>query len=145
MWVYGALMIFGGVWDAAYSAQLRNVKAKICISVEEHTDETKLQLYRRCKEGSDGQIWLWEGKKLQNKLTGECIYVDAEGGYGHSPCSLPAHVKEKIKQSHNERLEFTRFGEQGLKNSKEKCFKFSRSGIRAIGNCTEDNEDPYYE
>jgi hypothetical protein len=145
MWMIWALIIFGGVWDAAYSAKLRNVNANICISLEQHTDETKLELYRRCKEGSDGQIWLWEGKKLKNKLTGECFYLDADGGYGRFPCSLPAHYKEKRKQSHNERLELTRFGEHGLKNSKEKCLKFSRSGIRALSNCTEDNEDPYYE
>jgi hypothetical protein len=145
MWVVGALIIFGGVWEAAYSAQLRNVKANICISVVRHTGETQLELNRRCREGSDGQIWLWEGKKLKNKLTGECIWVDADRGHGHSPCSLPEHFQEKMKQSHNERLEFTRFGEHGLKNSKEKCFKFSRSGLRALSNCTEDNEDPYYE
>jgi hypothetical protein len=147
MWMIWALVIFGGVWDAAYSAQLRNVMANICISVEEHTDETKLELFRRCREGSAGQIWLWEGKKLKNKLTGKCIKVDANDRFGHSTCSptFPAHYKEKMIQSFIERLEFTRFGEHGLKNCKEKCLKYSGSGMRVLSNCTEDNEDPYYE
>jgi hypothetical protein len=147
MWVVWALIIFGVVWDAADSAMLRYAKDNICISVvERQPSQNKVELYGRCQEGSDGQTWLWEGKKLKTKLTGQCIWVDADSGYAHpSVCTLPSHYNEKWKQSNKERLEFTRFGEHGLKNSKGKCLKFNSGGLRFVANCTEDKEDPYYE
>jgi hypothetical protein len=140
MWVVWALIILGGVLDAADSVMLRNAKDNLCISVE-HIDKGQLTHYRRCEEGSARQTWQWEGKRLKNKLAGECLRVMGDYSYDLFMCDLLA----KKKESNIESMEFTRFGAHGLKNSKEKCLKFSRGGLRLASNCTEDKEDPYYE
>jgi hypothetical protein len=139
MWVVWVLIIFGGVWDAADSATLRSAKDNICIGAQ-HTDQVKLYV-RQCVAGSDAQTWLWEGKMLKNKLTGKCLRVKGDDSYDSYMCALQGKQQKELNL---ERMEFTRFGEHGLKNSKEKCLKLL-GGPYLVGNCTEDKFDPYYE
>jgi hypothetical protein len=142
MWIVGALIILGGGWDAADCIMLRNAKYNTCVGVKR--SEKSLLEYSPCKEGRDWQLWLWEGKRLKNKWTGECFGVRKDHEYDQYPCSHSANAKEARKTWLNELTEWTRFGEHGLKNSKEKCLKFASNGVK-FGNCTEDQDDPYYE
>jgi hypothetical protein len=143
MWIVGALIIFGGgYWDAADCIMLRNAKYNECVDVQR--SDKNIWEYSPCKEGKDSQVWLWEGKKLKNKWTGTCIRVRKDYDFGPYICSLPANTKEDKRRSINELMEWTRFGEHGLKTSTGKCLKFASNGLR-YGNCTEDQDDPFYE
>jgi hypothetical protein len=144
MWVVWALIVFGGVWDAADSVMLRNAKENICIGVPPY-DKSKLEYHGKCVAGSDAQTWLWEGKMLKNKLTGKCLQVMGDYSYDMYMCTLPKTFRPDKKELYTDEMEFTRFGEHGLKNPKEKCLKFDSGGLRFVGNCKEDKEDPYYE
>jgi hypothetical protein len=148
MWMIWALIVFGGVWDAADSFTLRRAERDECIGVR---GDNKLSL-SKCVAGSDKQTWLWDGKRLKNKLKGKCLVVFDDTEYPNKilECSLP-ELKGTTKKHHddfNEDTEFTRTGKHGLKNSKGKCLKFpqNRSDVSfSLGNCTEDKDDPYYE
>jgi hypothetical protein len=150
-WMIWTLIILGAVWDwdAAHSITLQNEKR--CIVVKRAERNYYLVVSECVGGGSDGETWLWEGKRLKNKLSGSCIGVAADKDYGLYDCSL-AEVPGAPKSHsriHKEYTEFTRFGQHGLKNSKGKCIKFPRGvgadGMRLVANCTEDKLDPYYE
>jgi hypothetical protein len=136
MWLIWGLIILGGVWDAAYSITLRNAEYNKCVGL--NGKEVHL---KKCRAGSDGQTWLWEGKRLKNKKSGECMGVPREDHTNMVPCSFPGVGPEKL---YNEFTEFTRVGEHGLKTSTGKCLKFLPHAM-TLGNCTDDKDDPYYE
>jgi hypothetical protein len=150
-WMIWTLIILGAVWDwdAAHSITLQNEKR--CIVVKPAERDYYLVVSECVAGGSDGQTWLWEGKRLKNKLSGTCIGVAVDKDYGLYDCSLAEvpGAPKKHYRVHKEYTEFTRFGQHGLKNSKGKCIKFPQGiradGMRLIANCTEDKLDPYYE
>jgi hypothetical protein len=136
MWLIWGLIILGGVWDAAYSITLRNAEYDKCVGV--YGNEVQV---RKCMAGSDSQTWLWEGKRLKNKKSGECLGVPRGDHTNMFPCSFPGAGPEK---GYNEITEFTRSGEHGLKTSKGKCLKCLPHAM-TLGNCKDDKDDPYYE
>jgi hypothetical protein len=152
MWMVWALIIFGGVWDAADSFTLRHAERDLCVGVLANLPEDFLSV-RKCVAGTTIQMWLWEGKRLKNKSSGKCIVVheNATSPNEQVGCLLPdwKSVTKKQHDDHNELTEYTRTGEHGLKNSKGKCLKFPRKGENGynfqLGNCTGDKYDPYYE
>jgi hypothetical protein len=149
MWIFWALIIFGGVWDAADSITLRHAQSDQCVSARGQLHSYKVYV-TKCRTGSDGQTWLWEGKRLKNKLAGRCIVVYSDDDYDNQldECSIELKgAPKKFYADHDERTEYTRFGQHGLKNSKGKCLKFPKTSDEQmrLGNCTDDKFDPYYE
>jgi hypothetical protein len=141
MQIVWALIILGGVWDAADSFRLRNAEKDQCIGVfagQSQAEKTK------CRVGSKAQTWLWEGKRIKNNRTGKCIRVPQDDFQGMISCSFPGAGSEK---QYNALSEFTRVGEHGLMISEGKCIKFPKDSDRAlrVGECKEDKDDPYYE
>jgi hypothetical protein len=153
MWMIWALIIFGVVWDAADSFTLRHAERDQCVGVARRAPDDFLSV-SKCVAENRQQTWLWEGKRLKNKSSGKCIVVrdnpDKRPNW-EVQCLVPEleGITKKHHDDHNERTEYTRTGEHGLKNSKGKCLKFPKLGKYGynfqLGNCTEDEYDPYYE
>jgi hypothetical protein len=143
MWNVWGLIIVGGVWDSATSIRLRNAEDDRCVGVVGETLRMS-----SCRAGNAGQSWLWEGKRLKNKLSGQCIGVPAdELRYGRVIQPMWMCGDSGYSKGYDEATEFARFGEHGLKTSKGKCLKLPRGEKDAmkLANCKEDKEDPYYE
>jgi hypothetical protein len=137
MWIVWGLIIFGGVWDAATSIRLRNAESDRCL-----TDlGNQMVKIVNCRAGSDSQTWLWQEKRLQNKMSGRCLGVPKGGDHILQYCQAP--------KGYNAGTEFIRWGEHGLKTSKGKCLKINSGSMFKMDlvNCTgvEDKDDPYYE
>jgi hypothetical protein len=136
MWIIWALIIFGGVWDAADCIILKytstDPKTTACLQVYDNDRVTLVP----CNEGYDAQIWLWKGKMLQNRQTVQCLYIDSASNKTLMHCR--DNRKEVIAK-----MEFTRFGKHGLKNpATNKCLKMP---MMRFAKCEEDMNDPYYE
>jgi hypothetical protein len=163
MWVIWALIICGGVcWDPADCFRLQNnAEGTFCATVG-WSDEKHTFRMAKCKAGqggddaADAQTWLWEGKKLKNKLSGRCLgTLSIANDNRLERCKYVDNGYESSKQAgienHRNRTEFTRFGKHGLKASNGKCLKISRNGLpgfpgmRFSDDCEEDKDDPYYE
>jgi hypothetical protein len=154
MWVIWALMICGGVfWDAADCIRLQNSEGTFCA---EAARTTAYYTIAKCKAvGDDAQTWLWDGKRLKNKLTGRCFGIWAVTNKALETCKYVSTGYESSKQAgiedHRNRTELTRFGKHGLKASNGECVKMfglplpGRIPQMRFSDCEEDKNDPYYE
>jgi hypothetical protein len=148
MGIIWALIIFGGVWDAADCIKLQRQDGELCVTVDKYDNRTVTA--RKCSAGDDDtQTWLWEGNKLKNKWAGKCFGLETlPFKYFLYPCSFVRSRNKSIplaedRKQYNDNTEFTRFGKHGLKGSHGKCLKVP--GILTFDKCEEDKNDPYYE
>jgi hypothetical protein len=135
MWIIWALIFFGGVWDAADCIILKynNTNHTACLELYNNY----MVHLNPCKEGYDAQIWLWKGKMLKNRQGGQCLSIDKTPSIQTLMNCRDKRTEEIAK------MEFTRFGEHGLKNlATGKCLKIP---IMRLAKCEEDMNDPYYE
>jgi hypothetical protein len=155
--LWGLLIILGVVcWEPAHCFRLQSqIQSRkgvqdLCLI---WTDRSPLFMTDCVGKGSSGdddgdmQTWLWEGKAIKNKLSGQCLAVDTLKHGFLLNCSYVGWQTDfsLSKERYMAMIEFSRVGVHGLKSSLDgKCLKIHERGI-SFQTCKEDKDDPFYE